>query len=404
MESVESRFIRYAKIDTESSTTSSSFPSTAKQFDLLNLLKAELEEIGLTEITLTEKGYLFATLESNTDKELPVVGFIAHVDTSPDMSGKDVKPQILEYKGGDIILNEALGIVTKIEDFPELGKYVGHTLITTDGTTLLGADDKAGIAEIISAMAHLKAHPEIEHGKIRVGFTPDEEIGGGADFFDVELFGCDYAYTMDGSCEGELEFENFNAASAKIEIQGRNVHPGYAKDKMINAFTVAIDIDSELPILERPQFTTGYEGFFHLMNIGGSVDKASMEYIIRDHSDEIFEARMENMKEVVEKVNEFYGKEVATLTMNVQYRNMRSVIENGHMDIVDRAEAAMKRLDITPIIKPIRGGTDGSRLSFMGLPCPNVFAGGENFHGRHEFISIEVMHKAVNFIVELVKL
>ncbi len=404
MESVESRFIRYAKIDTESSTTSSSFPSTAKQFDLLNLLKAELEEIGLTEITLTEKGYLFATLESNTDKELPVVGFIAHVDTSPDMSGKDVKPQILEYKGGDIILNEALGIVTTIEDFTELGKYVGHTLITTDGTTLLGADDKAGIAEIISAMAHLKAHPEIEHGKIRVGFTPDEEIGGGADFFDVELFGCDYAYTMDGSCEGELEFENFNAASAKIEIQGRNVHPGYAKDKMINAFTVAIDIDSELPILERPQFTTGYEGFFHLMNIGGSVDKASMEYIIRDHSDEIFEARMENMKEVVEKVNEFYGKEVATLTMNVQYRNMRSVIENGHMDIVDRAEAAMKRLDITPIIKPIRGGTDGSRLSFMGLPCPNVFAGGENFHGRHEFISIEVMHKAVNFIVELVKL
>ena len=403
MESVESRFIRYTKIDTESAVGSSSFPSTAKQFDLLNLLKKEVEEIGLTNITLTEKGYLYATLESNTDQELPVIGFVAHVDTSPDMSGKGVNPQIVEYKGGDIVLNKEIGITTKLADFPELTKYIGHTLITTDGTTLLGADDKAGVAEIISAMAHLKAHPEVKHGDIRIGFTPDEEVGGGADFFDVELFGADFAYTMDGSSEGELEYENFNAAGATINIQGRNVHPGYAKDKMINAFSVAIDIDAELPIMERPQFTSGYEGFYHLTSISGSVDKATMEYIIRDHSDDIYQQRIDKIKECVEQVNGFYGKEVAVVTITEQYRNMRSVIENGYMHIVDRAEKAMLSVGIAPQIKPIRGGTDGSRLSYMGLPCPNIFAGGENFHGRHEFISVEVMHKAVDFIVEVVK-
>ena len=403
MESVESRFIRYAKIDTESIVGSDSFPSTAKQFDLLNLLKKEVEELGLTDITLTDKGYLYATLESNTDKSTPTIGFVAHVDTSPDMSGKDVNPQIVEYKGGDIVLNKEKGIITKLEDFPELSKYIGHTLITTDGTTLLGADDKAGVAEIISAMAYLKAHPEVEHGKIRIGFTPDEEVGGGADHFDVELFGADFAYTMDGSSEGELEYENFNAAGAKIEIQGRNVHPGYAKNKMINAFNVAIDIDAEIPELERPQFTTGYEGFYHLVSIGGSVDKAHMDYIIRDHNDEIYLQRIEKMKESVEKVNAFYGKEVAVVTITEQYRNMRSIIENGYMHIVERADKAMKNVGIAPLIKPIRGGTDGSRLSYMGLPCPNIFAGGENFHGRHEFISISVMNKAVEFIIEVAK-
>lgn len=401
MESVESRFIRYTKIDTQSSDSSTSSPSTDKQFNLLNLLKDELEIMGVDEIFLTEKGYLYAVLLPNCDKELPSIGFIAHVDTSPDMTGKGVKAQVIDYKGGDITLNAEQNVVTRVEDFPELSNYIGHHLIVTDGTTLLGADDKAGVAEIMSAVNYLIEHPEIEHGKICVGFTCDEEIGRGADNFDVRLFGADYAYTMDGSSIGELEYENFNAASAKIQIQGRNVHPGYAKDKMINAFSIALEIDSLLPSKERPEFTSDYDGFYHLMGIEGEVDAVQMNYIIRDHDDSIFEQRISNLKAVANKVQNNHPGCSIDIVVKEQYRNMRSVIENGNMVVVERAAAAMQKLGIKPNIKPIRGGTDGSRLSFMGLPTPNIFAGGENFHGRHEYVSVEVMNKAVDLIVEI---
>ncbi|MFI3320958.1 MAG: peptidase T [Rikenellaceae bacterium] len=401
MEPVEQRFIRYARIDTQSCDSSTTTPSTSKQFDLLNLLKNELDAMGLTDVILTEKGYLYATLEANCDKILPVIGLIAHVDTSPDMSGENVNPKVVKYNGGDIVLNKELDIITRLNDFPELEKYKGHELIVTDGTTLLGADDKAGVAEIMAAMEYFIENPEVKHGTIKVGFTPDEEIGRGADHFDVKLFGADYAYTFDGSSLGELEYENFNAATVKINIQGRNVHPGYAKNKMLNAFTIAMEFDSLVPKFERPEYTSGYEGFYHLVSLGGSVDATSMSYIIRDHSDEIYSNRIDTIKLVAKRINEKYGNSTVALTVKEQYRNMRSVIENGNMAIVERAIAAMKRIDIKPDVKPIRGGTDGSRLSFMGLPTPNIFAGGENFHGRHEFISISVMNKAFELAVEL---
>jgi tripeptide aminopeptidase len=332
---------------------------------------------------------------------MPVVGFISHLDTSPDMSGKEVKPRIVEnYAGGDIVLDAAENIVLKVSDFPEVENYKGLDLIVTDGHTLLGADDKAGIAEIVSAVAYLQAHPEIEHGKIRIAFNPDEEIGRGAHNFNVPLFGCDWAYTVDGSCEGELEFENFNAGSALFTIQGRNVHPGYAKGKMLNALRVATAIVDAIPAVESPECTSGYEGFYHLMGINGGVDHATVSYIIRDHSREIFENRMDFMKQVLGQITERYGEGVVSLELKEQYRNMREQVE-PKMHIIELAKHAMQQAGVVPVIKPIRGGTDGAQLSFMGLPCPNLFAGGVNFHSRYEFVSVQVMEKAVMTIVNI---
>ena len=397
------RFIKYAKIDTESDENNSETPSTKKQFDLARVVEQEMKEMGLEDISLDDKCYLMATLPANCDKDLPTIGFIAHFDTSPDMSGKNVNPQIVEdYDGKDILLNKEENIVMSPNDFPELLDYVGEDLIVTDGTTLLGADDKAGIAEIMNAMQYLIDHPEIKHGKIRIGFTPDEEIGRGADHFDVEKFGAEWAYTMDGSVLGELEYENFNAAAAKIAIQGRNVHPGYAKDKMINALHVANELVGMLPVNERPEYTTGYEGFFHLIEMSGSVDEASVAYIIRDHDHDLFERRKEQMQQAVDFLNTKYPG-VLKLEMRDQYYNMREKVEPVK-HIVDLAFRSMEALDIKPIVKPIRGGTDGARLSYMGLPCPNVFAGGVNFHGRFEFLPIKSLEKASEVVVKIAQL
>ncbi len=397
------RFINYAKIDTQSDENSNDTPSTKKQFDLARLVEQEMKEMGLEDISLDDKCYLMATLPANTDKKLPTIGFIAHFDTSPDMSGKDVNPRIVKnYDGKDIILNKDENIVMSPNDFPELHDYVGEDLIVTDGTTLLGADDKAGIAEIMNAMQYLIDHPEIEHGKIRIGFTPDEEIGRGADHFDVKKFGADWAYTMDGSVLGELEYENFNAAVAKISIQGRNVHPGYAKGKMINALHVANELVAILPVNERPEFTSDYEGFFHLIEMTGTVDEASVSYIIRDHDLSLFERRKEQMQQAVDFLDTKYP-DVLKLEMRDQYYNMREKIEPVK-HIVDLAFRAMEALDIKPIVKPIRGGTDGARLSYMGLPCPNIFAGGVNFHGRFEFLPIKSLKKASEVVVKIAQL
>ena len=397
------RFIKYAKIDTQSDENNSETPSTKKQFDLARLVEQEMKDMGLEDISLDDKCYLMATLPANSDKDLPTIGFVAHFDTSPDMSGKDVNPQIVEnYDGKDILLNKEQNIVMSPNDFPELLDYKGENLIVTDGTTLLGADDKAGIAEIMHAMQYLVDHPEIKHGKIRIGFTPDEEIGRGADHFDVEKFGAEWAYTMDGSVMGELEYENFNAASAKISIQGRNVHPGYAKNKMINALHVSNELVELLPVNERPEFTSGYEGFFHLIEMSGSVDEASVGYIIRDHDRTLFERRKEQMQQAVDFLNTKYPATLK-LEMRDQYYNMREKVEPVK-HIVDLAFRAMQALDITPIVKPIRGGTDGARLSYMGLPCPNVFAGGVNFHGRFEFLPIKSLEKASEVVVKIVQL
>lgn len=397
------RFINYAKIDTQSDENSNDTPSTKKQFDLARLVEQEMKEMGLEDISLDDKCYLMATLPANTDKKLPTIGFIAHFDTSPDMSGKDVNPRIVKnYDGKDIILNKDENIVMSPNDFPELHDYVGEDLIVTDGTTLLGADDKAGIAEIMNAMQYLIDHPEIEHGKIRIGFTPDEEIGRGADHFDVKKFGADWAYTMDGSVLGELEYENFNAAVAKISIQGRNVHPGYAKGKMINALHVANEMVAILPVNERPEFTSDYEGFFHLIEMTGTVDEASVSYIIRDHDLSLFERRKEQMQQAVDFLDTKYP-DVLKLEMRDQYYNMRQKIEPVK-HIVDLAFRAMEALDIKPIVKPIRGGTDGARLSYMGLPCPNIFAGGVNFHGRFEFLPIKSLKKASEVVVKIAQL
>ena len=395
------RFLKYVSFDTQSSEESETTPSTAKQFNLANYLKDELTELGFTEIELDANGYLYATLPANTSKTVPTIGFIAHMDTSPDCSGANVKPRIVKnYDGGDIILSE--GIVSSPSKFPELLDHVGEDIIVTDGHTLLGADDKAGIAEIVSACVYFMEHPEIEHGKIRVGFNPDEEIGMGAHKFDVEKFGCEFAYTMDGSEIGEIEFENFNAASAKVSITGCSVHPGYAKDKMINAGRVAAELVSLLPEMETPEHTEGYEGFFHLTGISGNCEKASVSYIIRDHNREIFEQRKQRMQEAVAKINQKYGN-VAQLELKDQYYNMREKVE-PMMYIIDIAKQAIEEAGMEAKIRAIRGGTDGAQLSFKGLPCPNIFAGGINFHGPYEFCPVQSLEKAMATVVNICRI
>ena len=398
------RFIKYARIDTQSDESNSQTPSTQKQFNLAKEVEKEALEMGLVDVSLDNNCYLMATLPSNTTKKnVPVIGFISHFDTSPDMSGKNVNPTIIKnYDGEDIVLNEANNVILSPKDFTELLKFKGDDIIVTDGTTLLGADDKAGIAEIMDAMQYLIDHPEIEHGKIRIAFTPDEEIGRGADKFDVKKFGADWAYTMDGSEIGELEFENFNAAYAKIDIQGRNVHPGYAKDKMINALHIANELISMLPQDERPENTQGYEGFFHLISLTGTVEDSKLSYIIRDHDRDKFEERKKTLTNIVNELNKKYIDRI-TLDMKDQYYNMKEKIEPV-MHIVDYAHRAMEELGIKPIVKPIRGGTDGSKLSFMGLPCPNIFAGGMNFHGKYEFLPIPALEKASKVIVKIAEL
>lgn len=398
------RFLKYVSFDTQSSQETGVTPSTPGQMVFAKYLKSELESLGLEEITLDEHGYLFATLPANTDKEVPTIGFIAHMDTSPDMSGKHVEPRIVEnYNGSDIVLDAASGVVLSPVQFPELLDHKGEDLIVTNGKTLLGADDKAGIAEIISAMVYLKEHPEIKHGKIRIGFNPDEEIGEGAHKFDVEKFGCEWAYTMDGGEAGELEFENFNAAGAKIVFKGRNVHPGYAKHKMINSIRIANQFISMLPRHETPEHTEGYEGFYHLTGIQGDVEQTTLSYIIRDHDRSRFESRKREVAHLVRKINAEFGEDVAVLELHDQYYNMREKIEPV-MHIVDIAFAAMEAVGVKPNVKPIRGGTDGAQLSFKGLPCPNIFAGGLNFHGRYEFVPVQNMEKAMKVIVKIAEL
>ena len=395
------RFLKYVSFDTQSAEDSETTPSTEKQWVLARYLKEELEGIGLTEVEIDEHAYVYATLPANTDKPLPTVGFIAHMDTSPDCSGKDVKPRIVkDYDGGDIVLDETAGIVTSPKKFPELLDHVGEDIIVTDGHTLLGADDKAGIAEIVQAMVYLIAHPEIKHGRIRVGFNPDEEIGLGAHRFNVEKFGCDFAYTMDGGELGELEFENFNAASAKVEVTGVSVHPGYAKNKMVNAARVATEYASLMPAAETPERTAEYEGFYHLLGMNGNVEKASLTYIIRDHDRARFEERKEYAAAVGELLNKKYGAGTVKVTLADQYYNMREKVEPV-MHIIDTALDAMKDCGIQPRVRAIRGGTDGAQLSFKGLPCPNIFAGGLNFHGPHEFLPIPSLEKASMVVVKI---
>ncbi|MBX2828688.1 MAG: peptidase T [Flavobacteriaceae bacterium] len=394
------RFIGYVTVDTESDPNSNTTPSSAKQWDLAKALAEELKAIGMEDVSIDENAYIMATLPSNVDKEVPVIGFISHFDTTPDFTGAHVKPQIIEnYEGGDIPL-KGTDLKLSPSEFEDLLLYKGKTLITTDGTTLLGADDKAGIAEIVSAMEYLIQHPELKHGKIRVGFTPDEEIGRGAHKFDVEKFGADWAYTMDGSQVGELEYENFNAAGAVVKIKGKIVHPGYAKGKMVNSMYIATDFINALPRNETPEQTEDREGFYHLYSVNGEVDSTELQYIIRDHDREKFEARKAEMLEIAEKLNQKHPGDRVSVEIKDQYFNMREKVEPV-MHIVDLAEEAMKQAGITPIIKPIRGGTDGSQLSFMGLPCPNIFAGGHNFHGRYEYVPVESMQKAIEVIVNI---
>ena len=398
------RFLKYVSFDTQSSEETEVTPSTPWQMVFAKYLKEELESLGLEDITLDEHGYLFATLPANIDKPVPTIGFIAHMDTSPDMSGKDVSPRIVQnYDGSDIVLCAEENVVLSPSQFPELLDHKGEDLIVTNGKTLLGADDKAGIAEIVSAIVYLKEHPEIKHGKIRIGFNPDEEIGLGAHKFDVEKFGCDWAYTMDGGEVGELEFENFNAASAKITFKGRNVHPGYAKNKMINSIRVANRFCAMLPAHETPEHTEGYEGFYHLISFNGDVEQTTVAYIIRDHDRARFESRKKKIERFVSEINAEYGEGTATLELRDQYYNMREKIEPV-MHIIDTAFAAMEAVGVKPNVKPIRGGTDGAQLSFKGLPCPNIFAGGLNFHGRYEFAPIQNMEKAMKVIVKIAEL
>lgn len=398
------RFISYVTIDTESDPNSDTTPSTEKQWDLARILATQLEAMGMQDVSIDDNAYVMATLPSNVSHEVPTIGFVSHFDTTPDFTGKDVKPQIIEnYDGGDIVLNEAQNIILSPDYFDDLKQYQGQTIITTDGTTLLGADDKAGITEIMEAMKYLLAHPEIKHGPIRVGFTPDEEIGRGAHKFDVEKFGAAWAYTMDGSQIGELEYENFNAAGAVVTIEGKIVHPGYAKGKMVNSMYIATDYINSLPRLETPEHTEDREGFFHLYSIEGSVDSTRLEYIIRDHDKGHFEARKEMMSKLATELNTQLGKDLISVVIKDQYFNMREKVEPV-MHIVDIAEEAMKSLGIKPLIKPIRGGTDGSQLSFMGLPCPNIFAGGHNFHGRYEYVPVESMMRAVEVIVKIAEI
>ena len=403
MEKILDRFLRYVSVDTQSDENSESQPSSAKQLDLLRMLRDELTAMGV-EATLDEYGYVMATLPSNIDRKVPVVGFIAHVDTSPDASGANVRPQIIEnYDGGDIALKGVPGLFLKPSEFPELVAHKGETIITTDGTTLLGADDKAGVAEIMNAVQYMVEHPEFKHGEIKIGFTPDEEIGRGVVKFDVKKFGAEYAYTMDGGEVGELEFENFNAASAKIHIQGRNVHPGYAKGKMKNAILIGMELNSLLPVQQRPEFTEGYEGFFHIISFKGSVEEADFGYIIRDHDRAKFEEKKEVIGKCVAFINEKYGEGTASLEVKDQYYNMRQQVEPYYF-IVEKAVKAMEMEGIEARIQPIRGGTDGPNLSFKGLPCPNIFAGGLNFHGKMEFAPLESIEKASKVVLNIISL
>jgi len=398
------RFLTYVKIDSQSNPNSESTPSTEKQWTIAHLLKEELERIGLQDVSIDDKAYIMATLPSNVDHEVPTIGFVSHFDTSPDFKASNIKPQIHEnYDGGDILLNAEKNIILSPDYFEDLKLYEGQTLITTDGTTLLSADDKAGITEIIMAMEYLVDHPEIKHGKIRVGFTPDEEIGRGAHHFDVEKFGAAYAYTMDGSQIGELEYENFNAASAILKFKGISVHPGYAKGKMVNSMYLAQKFIDVLPKEEVPEQTEGYEGFFHLCKMNGNIELTELNYIIRDHDKAKFEARKELFEGIVAKMNKTHGKEVVELEIHDQYYNMKEKVEPIKY-IVDIAEQAMKELNITPVLKPIRGGTDGAQLSYKGLPCPNIFAGGHNFHGKFEYVPLESMVKASEVIVKIAEL
>ena len=403
MEQLIDRFLRYVSVDTQSNPESESQPSAAKELDLLMMLKDELEAMGV-EAKLDEYGYVMATIPSNCGKDVPAVGFIAHVDTAPDASGKDIKPQIIKnYDGGDLALKGVEGLYLKVEDFPEMKDYEGQTLITTDGTTLLGADDKAGVAEIMDAVQYIIEHPELKHGKICIGFTPDEEIGRGVVKFDVEKFGADYASTMDGGAVGELEYENFNAASASVKIQGSNLHPGYAKGKMKNAILIGMELNSLLPVEQRPEYTCGYEGFFHIIGFNGSVEEATFSYIIRDHDMDLYEKRKQTMQECVDFINRKYGEGTASVEIKHQYYNMRKMVE-PHYHIIEKAVKAMEMEGIKPRIQPIRGGTDGANLSFKGLPCPNIFAGGHNFHGKLEFVPLESMIKASKVILNIISL
>ena len=402
MEKLLDKFLRYVAVETTSNEDSETQPSSAKELDLLRLLRDELIQMGI-KAELDEFGYVMATIPANTRKKIPAVGFIAHVDTAPDASGKDIKPQIIKkWDGKDIVLNKKKNIVLRTSEFPEMLQYKGQTMITTDGTTLLGADDKAGVAEIMWAAQYLMEHPEIKHGEIKIGFTPDEEIGRGVVKFDVEKFGARYAYTMDGGEIGELEYENFNAAAAKIHIQGSNIHPGYGKDKMVNSMLIAMELDAMLPEEQRPRYTQNYEGFFHLTSINGTVEETNMSYIIRDHDREKFEEKKALMTAIVKYLNQKYGK-VVKLELKHQYYNMRQEVE-PHFFIVEKAIKAMEMAGVKPKVQPIRGGTDGANLSFMGLPCPNIFAGGHNFHGKLEYVPLESMEKAAEVILNIIKL
>lgn len=403
MEKIQDRFLRYVAVDTQSAEDSTSQPSASKELVLLTILRDELLALGV-QAELDEWGYVMASIPSNIEREVPAIGFIAHVDTSPDASGKDIKPQIIPcYDGSDIPLAGVQGLVMRTSEFPELLAHKGETLITTDGTTLLGADDKAGVAEIMSAVQYITEHPEFKHGPIKIAFTPDEEIGRGVVKFDVKKFAADYAYTMDGGEVGELEFENFNAASARIRIQGRNVHPGYAKGKMLNAILIASELNSLLPVDQRPEHTEGYEGFFHLIGIKGSVEECELTYIIRDHDRSLFEQKKQTIQHCADFINTRYGSGTATLELKDQYYNMREQVE-PHYHIVEKAVKAMELAGIEARIQPIRGGTDGANLSFRGLPCPNIFAGGLNFHGKFEWIPIESMEKATQVILNIIQL
>ena len=404
MSEVLDRFIRYVQIDTQSARDSETYPSTAKQLELLRLLAEELKQIGMQDVRMDRYGYVTATLPANNGKASPVVGFLAHVDTSPDASGENVHPRVIDhYDGGEIVLNANENIRLSPERFPDLRKYVGQTLVTTDGTTLLGADDKAGVAEIMTAMATLIAHPEIPHGTLKIAFTPDEEVGRGVDYFDVEAFGADFAFTVDGGEMGELEYETFNAASVKVRVHGRNVHPGTAKGIMLNAILIGMEFNDLLPVFERPEFTEGYEGFYHLMGMEGTVEAAKLEYIIRDHSDERFAQKKALMQAAADFLNQRYGEPVVDVEIKDQYYNMRKMIE-PHPEIIEVAKAAYTAVGLEPHIIAVRGGTDGSRLSYMGLPTPNIFAGGHAMHGRYEFVPLVAMEKAVEVILKIAEL
>ncbi len=403
MEKILDRFLRYIAIDTQADPNSESQPSAAKELNLSRLLCDELTAMGV-QAELDEYGYVMASIPSNCGKDVPAIGFIAHVDTAPDAAGACTKPQIIEnYDGSDISLKGVEGLALKVSDFPEMLAYKGQTLITTDGTTLLGADDKAGIAEIMDAVQYIVNHPEFKHGEIKIGFTPDEEIGRGVVKFDVDKFGAKYAYTMDGGAIGELEYENFNAAGATVRIQGRNIHPGYAKGKMLNAILIGMELNALLPVDQRPEYTTGYEGFYHIIGFNGTVEEATFSYIIRDHDMSLYEDKKAYMRKCVDFINEKYGEGVATVEIKHQYYNMRKEVE-PHYHIVEKAKKAMEMEGIVPNIKPIRGGTDGANLSFMGLPCPNIFAGGHNFHGKMEFVPLESLEKASKVILNIISL